>query len=82
MSTFVATCFTLVSSLAYYSTLKMEAKYSQETSVGFQRTTQCFIPENRVLRNDRCENLKYRQNLTAYESVILLALALVCFICL
>jgi hypothetical protein len=31
-----ATCFTLVSCLAYSSTLKMEATSSSETSVGFQ----------------------------------------------
>jgi hypothetical protein len=34
----LATCFTLVFSLAYSSTLKMEAIYSFETSVYFQRT--------------------------------------------
>jgi hypothetical protein len=32
-------------SLAYSSILKMEATYSSETSVGFQRTTRCYIPE-------------------------------------
>jgi hypothetical protein len=35
-----------------YSTLKMEAIYSCKTSVDFQRTARCYIPE------DRCENLK------------------------
>jgi hypothetical protein len=33
-----ATCFMLVSCLAYSSTLKMEATYFSETSVDFQRT--------------------------------------------
>jgi hypothetical protein len=37
--------FALVSYMAYSSTLKMEAKYSSETSVDFQQTTQCYIPK-------------------------------------
>jgi hypothetical protein len=41
----VVTCFTLVSYLPYYSTLKTEAIFSSETSVNFQRT----IPEDRTL---------------------------------
>jgi hypothetical protein len=35
----------------------MEATFSSETSVDFQRTTLRFIPENRTLHNHRCENL-------------------------
>jgi hypothetical protein len=54
-----ATCFTLVSCLAYSSTVKMEAKCSSETSVDIQRTTRCYIPEDGILHNHRCENLKY-----------------------
>jgi hypothetical protein len=37
--------FTLVSCLGYFLTLKMEAICSSETSVDFQRTTQCYIPQ-------------------------------------
>jgi hypothetical protein len=36
----------LVSSLAYISTLKVEATYSSETSVVFQRATQRFASED------------------------------------
>jgi hypothetical protein len=36
----------------------MEATCSSETSVDFQRTTQCYIPEDRILHNHRRENLK------------------------
>jgi hypothetical protein len=49
---------TLVSCSAYYSTLKMEAICSSEASVDFQRTTRCYIPEDSILYNHRCENLK------------------------
>jgi hypothetical protein len=49
------TCFTLVSSSAYSLTLKMEAIYSSETSVDFQRTT---IPEDRTPHIHRRENLR------------------------
>jgi hypothetical protein len=43
---------------AYSSTLKMEAICSFETSVGFQRTTRRYIPEDRTLYNRRRENLR------------------------
>jgi hypothetical protein len=49
---------TLVSCSVYSSTLKMEAIYSSDTSVEFQRTTSRFIPEGSTLHNHRCENLK------------------------
>jgi hypothetical protein len=39
----------LVSCLAYSSTLKMEATYTSETSVYFQRTTWRYIAEDRAL---------------------------------
>jgi hypothetical protein len=45
----LATCFTLVSCLAYSSTMKMEATCSSETSVDFQRTTRHYIPEDKTL---------------------------------
>jgi hypothetical protein len=33
---------------AYYSTLKMEATWSSETSADFQRTTRRYVPEDRI----------------------------------
>jgi hypothetical protein len=56
---YLCTAFTLVSWVAYFSTLKMEAKCSSEISVDFQRTTDRHIPEDGTLHNHRCENLKY-----------------------
>jgi hypothetical protein len=40
---------TLVSSLAYFSTLKIEAIFSSKTSIDFQQTTRRYIPEDRTL---------------------------------
>jgi hypothetical protein len=57
----LVTCFTLVSCLAYFSILKMEATCSSETSFYFQRTTRRCIPEDINLRNHRCENLKFHR---------------------
>jgi hypothetical protein len=51
-------CFTLVSCLAYSSTLKMEVTCFQRMSLDFHRTTRRHIAEDRTLRNYRCENLK------------------------
>jgi hypothetical protein len=42
----LAACFLLVTSLAYSSTLKIEATCSSEASVDFHRTTQCYNPED------------------------------------
>jgi hypothetical protein len=39
-------------------TLKMEAICSSETSVGTQRITRRYIPEDGTIHNHRCENLK------------------------
>jgi hypothetical protein len=50
--------FTLVSFLAYSSTLKFEAKCFSETSFGLQRTTRRYIPEEITLHNHRCDSLK------------------------
>jgi hypothetical protein len=36
----------------------MEATGSSETSADIQRTTRRYIPEDRTLHNDRCENFK------------------------
>jgi hypothetical protein len=46
--------FTLVSCLAYSSTLKMEVTCSSETSVDFQLTTRRYIPEFRTLQDKIC----------------------------
>jgi hypothetical protein len=50
--------FTLVSCLAYSSTLKVELTFPSETSVDIQRTTWRYIPEVRTLHNRRHENRK------------------------
>jgi hypothetical protein len=34
-------------------------RYVSVTSVDFQRTTQCYIPEDSSLHNHQCRNLKY-----------------------
>lgn len=38
------------------STLKTEAKYPSETSVGSQRTTRLYIPQDIILHNHRSES--------------------------
>jgi hypothetical protein len=43
-------CFTLVSCLVYSSILKMEATYSSEMLVDFQRTTRCYISKDGTLQ--------------------------------
>jgi hypothetical protein len=53
-----ATCFLLISSLAYSSTLKMVVTCSSEMSVDFQQTTQHYIPKDRPLHNHCCEIFK------------------------
>jgi hypothetical protein len=47
----------LVSCLDYCSTLKMEATCSSETSLNFQRATQCYTGEDTILYDHLCENL-------------------------
>jgi hypothetical protein len=54
----IVACFMMGSCLVDCRTLKMEATYSSETSVNFQRTTRSFIPEDRTLHNRLCEKLK------------------------
>jgi hypothetical protein len=51
--TLLATCFTLFSSVAYFSTLKMKATCRSLTLVDFQRTTRHYIPEYRILSRIR-----------------------------
>jgi hypothetical protein len=48
----------LVSRLVYSWTLKMEATFSSEKPVDFQRNTCPYISEDRTLHNHRSENLK------------------------
>jgi hypothetical protein len=48
----------LVDILLAYSTLKIEAIYSLETLVDFQRTTRGYVPQDGTIHNHRCENLK------------------------
>jgi hypothetical protein len=50
--------FTLVSCLHFLSTLKTEATYSFATSVDFQRARRHYFPEDRTVRNHRCEHLR------------------------
>jgi hypothetical protein len=45
----LATCFMLVSCLAYSATLKMEVTCSSNMSVDFQHTGR-YIPENKTLK--------------------------------
>jgi hypothetical protein len=47
------------SSLADFSTLKMEAIRSPETSVQFTRSTRRHFPEDGILHSHRSENLKF-----------------------
>jgi hypothetical protein len=44
----------LLYSLIYSCTLKIEATYSPEKSVYFQRTTRRYILEDRIILNDGC----------------------------
>jgi hypothetical protein len=54
----LATCFMLVSYLAYSSILKLEAICSSETPIDFQWTTWRYIPEDISLHNHRRKTLK------------------------
>jgi hypothetical protein len=45
--------------LAFLFELKMEATYSSEASVDFQRTTRRYIPEDRTLHDHRCKNITF-----------------------
>jgi hypothetical protein len=52
------------SSLADFSTLKMESIHSSEKSVHFTESTRRHIPEDGNLHSHRCENLKSYINIT------------------
>jgi hypothetical protein len=56
----------LVSCLAYSSILKMKATCSSETSVDFQRTLWCCIPEDKALHGRCSENHKPYKCLLVY----------------
>jgi hypothetical protein len=57
------------SPFADFSTLKMEAIRSSETSVN-PGSTQRHIPEDEVLHSHRCENLKSYKGINCYTYVI------------
>jgi hypothetical protein len=65
----LATCFTLVSYLAYTSTLRMEVTCSSKTLVDFEGITWSYSPEDRTLNNHRCENLKSYRHALIYQKV-------------
>jgi hypothetical protein len=50
----LATCWMLISCLAYSLALKMEITYSSEILVNFQWTTWYYIPEDRTLNGKKC----------------------------
>jgi hypothetical protein len=49
-------CSMRVYCLADSSTLKLGVTCSSETSVDFQQTTQCYMPEDITLHNHHCKN--------------------------
>jgi hypothetical protein len=51
--------FMSVPCMAYYSTLKMEAVCASETPVKFYQTTRCHNPEDNILHNHLCTNVRY-----------------------
>jgi hypothetical protein len=71
-SALLATCITLVSCLTYSSTMKIVETCSSETSINFQRSTRCYIPEDRILHNNSSENLKSHKihiDVSCYDNV-------------
>jgi hypothetical protein len=64
----------LVSWSTYSYTLKMELIYLFETSVGFERTTWRYIPEDVTVHNHRFENpksynIKFDHNEIRFQNV-------------
>jgi hypothetical protein len=55
----LTTCLILVCYLTYSLTIKMETKYSSETSIEFHGTTRRCVPESRKINNIRSENVKF-----------------------
>jgi hypothetical protein len=58
----------LVSCLAYSLIIKMEAIYFSETSVNFDRTTRCDIPQDRTLFSLRSSLSAREQASHAFKS--------------
>jgi hypothetical protein len=58
MNYLLLTYCTLVSCLAFYSTLKMEDSFSSETSVDIRKTIRQDVPEDSILHNYRCKNIE------------------------
>jgi hypothetical protein len=54
---------------SYSSTMTMEAIYSSEASVYFQRTTRRYNPEDRTPHKHRSENLKFYLELDLFEEL-------------
>lgn len=65
----LATCFMLVSYLAYNSTLKMEAICLCEASVDFQLNTGYYTPEIRILPLLYFETIYLKVPLTKFSYV-------------
>jgi hypothetical protein len=53
-----------------FSTLKMEAICSSETSVDIQGNTRHYIPEECTVRKHRCENLKSYRNVSVRHQCV------------
>jgi hypothetical protein len=53
----LATCFMLVSGLAYSLTVKMEVRHFTEVSVDFERTMRRYIPDDANLHYHCCYSL-------------------------
>jgi hypothetical protein len=62
--------FTLVSSSAYSSVLKIKAICSSETSVDFQRNTRCYFPEDGTLQGWCYFNVQNETHYTKFLVVI------------
>jgi hypothetical protein len=66
------------------STMKIEVTYFSKMSVDFQWTGQCYIPEDKVLDNRCCENLKsyiseeYALFVFGIEVILMLKMVLEC----
>jgi hypothetical protein len=51
----LGTCFVMLFCLAYSLILKVEATYSSETLLNIRQNTKRYIPEDRNLRNQWCD---------------------------
>jgi hypothetical protein len=55
----------------------MEATFSSETSVDFQRTAQRYIPEDRIVHNHVCENFKSYKHTPRWTKMFTYFLAII-----